>query len=394
MPIRYHLYNKSMEPLVPTTDFPKRDDFIYLNAANVALMYEGCRTAISDWYDDVAFNGSNNFNELAEAEVFDSIHDLAAQLFNVNPTDIAVGSSATELLSSLAWAIAPKKGENIVSTDIVFPSTVYPWQRVANATGATLKLAQCKDDYLDPDDIVKLMDQQTAVVCISHVEYGNGQVFDLKKLSDAAHEAGALFIVDATQSAGTIPIDGKTGFIDALVCGAYKWLCGPFGAAVMYINPELQHNLEPGLVGFRSHKHMWDLDPGRIEYPDTAKKFEFSTMAFGCARGLEASIRYILDIGVETICTHNRLLTDQLIAGIIKQNARILSPVNDKERSAIVAANFEGYDSAALVQKLKEQQVFISLRANTLRFSPHFYNTKDDIEITLDHIEQLIKTKK
>jgi selenocysteine lyase/cysteine desulfurase len=139
---------------------------------------------------------------------------------------------------------------------------------------------------------------------------------------------------------------------------------------------------------------MWDLDPGRIEYPDTAKKFEFSTMAFGCARGLEASIRYILDIGVETICTHNRLLTDQLIAGLIKQNARILSPVNDKERSAIVAANFEGYDSTALVQKLKEQQVFISLRANTLRFSPHFYNTKDDIEITLDHIEQLIKTKK
>ena len=69
-----------MKPLVPTADFPKRDDFIYLNAANVALMYEGCRTAISDWYNDVAFNGSNNFNELAEADVFDSIHDLAAQL--------------------------------------------------------------------------------------------------------------------------------------------------------------------------------------------------------------------------------------------------------------------------------------------------------------------------
>ena len=115
-----------MRPLTSKNDFPSKDDFIYLNAANVALMYEGCRTTISDWYDDVAFNGSNNFNELAEEKVFDSIHDLAAQLFNVNPTDIAVGSSATELLSSLAWAIAPKKRENIVSTDIVFPSTVYP----------------------------------------------------------------------------------------------------------------------------------------------------------------------------------------------------------------------------------------------------------------------------
>ena len=380
-----------MKPLVPTADFPKRDDLVYLNAANVALMYEGCRVAISDWYNDVAFNGSINFNESAEADVFDSIHDLAAQLFNVNPTDIAVGSSATELLSSLAWAIAPKKGENIVSTDIVFPSTVYPWQRVANTTGATVKLARANDNYLDPDDIVKLIDQQTAVVCISHVEYGNGQLFDLEKLSDAAHAVGALFIIDATQSAGAIPIDGNTVAIDALVCSAYKWLCGPFGAAIMYLNPILQHNLEPGLVGFRSHKQMWKLDPRRIEYPDTAKKFEFSTMAFGCAKGLEASIRYILDIGVKTIFTHNRLLTDQLIAGLIKQNAQIISPVNDKERSAIVTVNFQGCNSATLVQKLKHQQIFVSLRSNTLRFSPHIYNTKDDIEITLDHIGRLLK---
>ena len=123
-----------MKPLVPVADFPKRDDFIYLNAANVALMYEGCRTAISDWYDDVAFNGSNNFNELAEAEVFDTIHDLAAQLINVNPTDIAVGSSATELLSSLAWAIAPKKGENIDSTDILFPSTAVSYTHLTLPT--------------------------------------------------------------------------------------------------------------------------------------------------------------------------------------------------------------------------------------------------------------------
>tara|TARA_Y100000590_G_scaffold466693_1_gene642947 strand:+ start:2953 stop:4104 length:1152 start_codon:yes stop_codon:yes gene_type:complete len=380
-----------MKPLVPTSDFPKRDDLIYLNAANVALMYEGCRATISDWYNDVAFNGSINFNESAETEVFDSIHDLAAQLFNVNPTDIAVGSSATELLSSLAWAIAPKKGENIVSTDIVFPSTIYPWQRVANTTGATIKLARGKDNYLDPDDIVKLIDQQTAVVCISHVEYGNGQLFDLEKLSDAAHAVGAFFIIDATQSAGAIPIDGNIVSIDALVCSAYKWLCGPFGVAIMYLNPKLQYNLEPGLVGFRSHKDMWKLDPRKIEYPDTAKKFEFSTMAFGCARGLEASIRYILDIGVKTIFTHNRLLTDQLIAGLIKQNAQIISPVNDKERSAIVTVNFQGCNSATLVQKLKHQQIFVSLRSNTIRFSPHFYNTKDDIGITLDHIRRLLK---
>jgi len=380
-----------MKTIVSSTDFRRKDDFVYLNTANVGLMYEGCRKSISDWYNDVALNGSINFNEIAESKVFNTIHDLSAKLFNVDPTDIAIGSSATELLSSLAWAISPTKGQNIVSTEIVFPSTVYPWKRVANATGATVKLAKCKGSYLNPDDIVKLLDHNTAVVCISHVEYGNGQLFDLEKLSNATHAVGALFIVDATQSAGAIPIDVKNVAIDALVCGAYKWLCGPFGAAIMYISPELRSNLEPGLVGFRSHKDMWDLNPERINYSDTAKKFEFSTMAFGCAKGLETSISYILNIGVENIRARNYFLTNKLIKGLKIQNAQILSPENDNEQSAIVAAKFECHNSDSLVQKLKGEKIFISLRDDMLRFSPHFYNTENDIEITLYHVEKLIK---
>tara|TARA_Y100000588_G_C14191688_1_gene898300 strand:- start:238 stop:1386 length:1149 start_codon:yes stop_codon:yes gene_type:complete len=382
-----------MELVSSSVDFPKKNDFVYLNTANVSLMYEGCRIAISDWYNDVAWNGSINFNELAEKEVFYEIHHLSAKLFNVDPNDIAIGSSATELLSSLAWAIAPKKGENILSTDIVFPSTVYPWKRVADSTGANVILIKAKDNYLDQEDIVKAINQNTAIVCISHVEYGNGQLYNLQKLSDAARAVDALFIVDATQSAGAIPIDLKKCRIDALVCGAYKWLCGPFGTAIMYINPDLRKKIVPGLVGFRSHKHMWHLDPGRLEYPESAKKFEFSTMAFGCAIGLGASIKYILNIGLNAICDHNYSLTSHLISGLKKQNALILSPENDKERSAIVVAKFEDYNSRDLVKALKEQGIFISIRAGNLRFSPHFYNTKDDIKITLDHIERIIKEK-
>ena len=90
-----------MELVSSSVDFPKKNDFVYLNTANVSLMYEGCRIAISDWYNDVAWNGSINFNELAEKEVFYEIHHLSAKLFNVDPNDIAIGSSATELLSSL-----------------------------------------------------------------------------------------------------------------------------------------------------------------------------------------------------------------------------------------------------------------------------------------------------
>ena len=234
-------------------------------------MYQGARRAIVDWQRDVADNGSLALNEAAEAGVFDDLHRAAAGLFNAEPEDIAVGSSATELLGSLAWAVAPEAGTNVVGTALAFPSTIYPWQRVAARTGGQIRLAERDAGHVRLDDILGLINNDTAVVCISHVEYGAGQRFDLASLAAAAHEHGALLLVDATQSAGAIPIDARADALDAVVSAGYKWLCGPFGAGVMYLAPHLQAGLEPGLVGFRSHEDMWDLRADRLDYPPTAR---------------------------------------------------------------------------------------------------------------------------
>ena len=96
-----------MKPIVSGKDFPTADKFVYLNAANVALMYSGAEQAIKDWVADVAQNGSNNFDDHAEENVFKDLHRAAARLINAAAEDIAAGSSATELLCSLAWAVSP-----------------------------------------------------------------------------------------------------------------------------------------------------------------------------------------------------------------------------------------------------------------------------------------------
>jgi len=383
-----------MKPIVSEKDFPTADKFVYLNAANVALMYSGAEQVIKDWVTDVAQNGSNNFDDHAEENVFEDLHRAAARLINAAAEDIAAGSSATELLCSLAWAVSPEKEQNVVSTEIVFPSTVYPWQRVANSTGCEIRLAKEKSNFIHTDDIIALIDQHTAVVCISHVEYGNGQTFDLQLLTEAAHEHDALLVVDATQSAGAIPIDVQACPVDALISGAYKWLCGPFGAAFMYVAPHLQEKLEPGLVGFRSHKNMWDLDASRIDYPQGAQKFEFSTMAFGCAVGLARAIDFLNEVGVENIFQYNRQLADKMITGLRSRDAVITSPLDDKDRSSIVTAYLKNVDSKELIKKLKAAQVFVSSRASAIRFSPHLYNTTDDIDSVLAEIDNSITNKK
>ena len=129
-------------------------------------MYDGARQAIIDWTEDLAKNGSNNFDEIAEANVFERLRYFTAQLFNSAPEDISVGTSTTELLGSLAWAIAPGADNNVVSTNIVFPSTVYPWQRVARSTGCSIRLVKERNNLVREDDIIGSIDKNLSLIHI------------------------------------------------------------------------------------------------------------------------------------------------------------------------------------------------------------------------------------
>ena len=375
---------QSLDPLVPVDEFPVAQTCTYINAANVAPMYRPAAAAITDWYRDVAENGSNHFDEEAEATVFDELHRQAGRLFNASPTDIAAGSSTTELLSSLAWAVMPGPGTNVVSTDVSFPASVYPWRRVANHTGCEIRLAHARGDTVDTDRVRDLIDDHTAVVALSHVEFRSGQRWDLAEFADIAHRHGALLVVDATQSAGAVPIDAPAMGVDAVAAGAYKWLCGPFGIAVMYLAPHLARNLEPGLVGFRSQVDIWDIRTDPPDYPEDASRFEFSTMAYGLSGGFAKSIGFLVDTGIDRIFAHNQVLADHLIDGLAAIGAEVTSPRNAEERSAIVTARFPGRDISNVAQHLKQSGVMVALRGDVIRFSPHLYNQMSDVERALE----------
>jgi selenocysteine lyase/cysteine desulfurase len=238
---------------------------------------------------------------------------------------------------------------------------------------------------IDPDALEGMIDDNTAVVVLSHVEWSTGQAYDLKRFADVAHRHGALLIVDATQSAGQVPIDVSSG-VDAAITSTYKWLCGPFGTGIMYVAPALQ-KLNPGILGWRSHKDMWDFQPDRLELPDSAKRYEFGTMAYGTAYGATESVRHILATGVNRIAAHNRKVSDYLIDGLNSLGAQVLGPKHSVDRSAIVAARFPGRNSKEFARTLKEANVIASLRRDFVRFSPHYYNNIDDIDQGLAAIE-------
>ena len=370
----------------------KMQKWTNLSYANVATTSPKAHEIATEWAESLARGGAAEFDADAEKNGMIPLRTATSKLLQCPISDICVSSSATEILCSLAWAISPKEGKNIVSTKASFPSTVYPWKRVSEEFGAEIRLAQHDENYYTkPEDIFGLIDKNTAVVTISHVEYACGQRYDLNSFAKAAHDVGALFIVDATQSMGMVPINAPDTGADAIVASGYKWLRGTYGAAVGYISPKLQ-SLSPGIIGFRSHKDIWNMKAERLEYPEDASRFEFTTIHFGAALGLAASIDQINDIGIQNVWEYDLKLTDSLIEGVLDLGLKIASCTNEQERSSIISIRVpSSFDTAKVVKKLQDEYgILTTNRSGFLRVSPHIDNKSKEIDFFLDALSKIL----
>ena len=364
-----------------------------LSYANVATTSPAAHKASMEWSEALARGGAAEFDGEAEKNGMMPLRRAVANLLSCKVEDVCVGSSATELLCSLAWAVSPPWGSNIVSTKASFPSTVYPWRRVAEANGAEIRLAEHDENlYTDPDEILGLIDDATSVVALSHVEYSNGQRYDLSKFAEVAHSVGALLVVDATQSMGMVPLDAASSGADAIVSSGYKWLRGTYGAAVAYISPAIRGGLNPGLLGFRSHVDIWDLRADRMELPDDASRFEYTTIHFGAALGLAAAVDEINEIGMQEVWRHDLALADSVIDGARRMGIEVASPLSNPERSAIVSLRLpDGISSEEISCRLQDDySILVTSRAGLLRVSPHIDNTEQDVQALLEALGQLL----
>lgn len=376
--------------LVSRADFPALEEYVYLNSASISLMPLPALQEMERYERAILYAGTVSLDEEAEVQALDGARVGAARLLGVAPGTIAIASSCTEALCQLAWAIQPSG--NIVSIDIEFPSVVYPWTRVAKDTGAEVRLVRVADDpgSLGLDAIADLVDDETAVICVSHVQYATGLCLDLRALAKLAHDHGALCIVDATQSAGVVPLQVAESGVDAVVATAYKWMCGPFGAAIFYMHPDLMNRLEPALVGWRGTADMWHFDAARLTYGADMRRFEFSTMSYAAGFGFAKSLQYMAAIPVASVYEYCGDLTDQLIAGLDRLGANVLSPRERVRRGSIVTARFPGYDGEQVAAELNRRGVIVSPRFGATRFSPHLFNNAEDVDRALAECEQVL----
>lgn len=383
------------EALSARTDFPVLDELTYLNTASIGLVPSSIVNTAEQFARELATRGTTWFDEEQETRALDGARTSAAELFDVDARDVAVGTSFTELLGQLAWALAPGAGQRVVSIDIDFPSVTKVWQRMAANTGVEPYLVRVLDDpgSLDIAKVLEAIDERTAVVCVSHVQFSTGYLLDLGAVTRAAHEVGAVVLVDATQSAGQVPLRPREWGVDALLAGGYKWLGGVFGAAVAYVRPGLLDERPPPFVGWLTDPRPYDLDATRLRWPDGARVLEASTSSYSAALALGEAIRYSLALGVDDVRAHNLSLASTLADGLRELGAHIVGPADPRERTGIVAARFPGCNTDNVTAELNKRDVVVSPRLKSTRFSVHHYTNTADItralQVTADVMKEL-----
>lgn len=378
--------------LSPRSDFPVLEEVVYLNTGSIGLEPLPVQHAAERLGAQIAGRGTVGFDDEVEKRVGDVPRAAAARLLGATPDDVAVVTHATEALCQVAWWLKPGAGENVVSADLEFPSVTYPWLRLSRDTGVEVRLAPALDDpaSFSLDTIASAVDERTAVICVSHVQYATGHRLDPASLVELARSVEATLVLDATQSAGVVPLDAPALGVDVLVTSGYKWLCSAPGAGVCYLRPELWEQLDPPFVGWKSTEDAFAFDARVIPLARSARRLEYSTPAYAAGAALTAAVDYLLELGIENVLEHDLALAAELVEGLERLGADVLTPAEDDRRAGIVIARFPGRGGPEVVAALAEAGVIVSPRLGAVRFSFHHFNDSSDVGRTLDALEALL----
>ena len=365
--------------------FPITERAVYLNHAAVSPPPTPTIQAIHSQLADVSNNGSVNFRSwLATRE---RARKLLAEMLGARPEQIAFMRNTSDGLSTVANGLPWRAGENLVTFRREFPSNAYPWLRLRAAFGVEVRRCEERDGRINLDEMIGMIDAKTRVVAISQVQYASGFRVDLERLAKAARAHDALLVVDVIQALGVIPTNVDNDLIDVAAGAAHKWLLTPEGIGILYLSDRARERIEPTLVGWISVPNPDDQSDLDQPWNRGALAWETGTGPSALLYGLEASLKLLMETGVERIAAYLEELTDYLCERLDSSRYEIISSRLDGEKSQIVCLRHRGgIEAMALYSHLKQRNIITAPRSGRLRIAPHFYNTIADIDRLIDNL--------
>ena len=359
--------------------FPITNRYIYLNHAAVSPPPITTIQAVEAQLRDVHENGSTNFRDWLAVK--EQARQLLASLLGAQPEQVAFVRNTSDALSTVANGLNWRRGDNIVTFSREFPSNIYPWLRVRDAFGVEVRMCEERGGRIDFAELSNLIDHNTRIVAISHVQYASGFRMDLERLGRLARQHDALFVVDAIQALGVVPTNVEAEFIDVAAGAGHKWLLSPEGVGYLYLSDRARERIQPTLVGWVSVPNPDDYFNYEQGWNRGALAWETGTGPAALLYGFKASLELLTRLGVQNTANYLEELTDDLCERLKAKRYEVVSSRAAGEKSQIVCIRPpEGLSAMALYYQLNTRQIITAPRGGRLRIAPHFYNTPAEIE--------------
>jgi selenocysteine lyase/cysteine desulfurase len=359
--------------------FPIFERRVYINSCSQGALSDAVRDAYARYLDDWDEKGApwEYWVERGEAA-----RAAFARLINADPDEVAVTTSLSAGVSALASGLryaGPRS--KIVMTDLEFPTIGQIWH-AQMARGARVTIVPPDEDgTISHEALEAAIDDETLLVSITHVSYRTGAMQDVERVARIAHDRGALVLLDAYQSVGSVPVDVRELDVDFLAAGVLKYLLGSAGLGFFYCRRGLAERVWPTATGWFADRDIFEMDHRDYSPATTASRFQSGTPPIPAIYAGIAGIELMEEIGIRETRDHVLELNSRLIDGLDELKARLVTPRRPKRRGALLCVKSTDVDQ--LVRALAREGIVTSERDSNLRISAHCYNSADDVDAVL-----------
>jgi len=359
--------------------FPVFEKRVYINSCSQGALSDSVRDAYARYLDDWDEHGAPWEYWVGRLE---AVRSSIAGLIGAGEDEVAVTTSVSAGVSALASGLRFDGGrDKVVISDFEFPTIGQIWHAQERRGLRVEHVAAEPDGTIPLERFAAAIDERTALVAVTHVCFRNGSRLDVEAVARLAHERGALALVDAYQTVGSLPVDVGTLGCDFLVAGVLKYLLGSAGLAFLFCRRELIAGIEPTATGWFADRDIFEMDIHDYSPAASARRFEAGTPPVPSTYAAIAGIELMQEIGIAETERHVRELNGLLRGGLEELGARVVTPAEPERSGALLCVRSSDVD--ALVAALDAAGIVTSSRDDNLRISAHAYNTDGDVEAVL-----------
>ncbi len=355
---------------------------VYFNHASIGPLPNNVKDAIANYTAQRNLEPIGNYAEFVETEK--RAKSKLARLIGSEFGKVAWTNNVANAMSFLVTGLKWNKNDHILIHDIEFPSNAYPFLNLRNE-GVNVEVIKTKEGRIDFEELKSKITKQTKLISVSFVQFWSGYKIDLNEFGKFCTEHDILFCVDGIQGVGTFPVDAIKNNIDFLAGSSQKWLLSLQGCAFFHISDKLHAMIKPRAMGWYSVKSDWELLNYDMELKDDATRYETGTRNALGITAFEKSLDIFLDTGIEKVGEYILQNTKYLMS-LLKETGIVplLDGVADKNLSGIVTFRYDKPDE--LKKFLGKRDIIVEVREGCIRVSPHFYNTKSEINKLMEGV--------